>query len=402
MANFLWGKVYYQEYFAGYLREEPGHVVSFTYDETYLSSGQPAIAYTLPLQRAAFLSTQGLLPFFDNLVAEGWLEQAQTRLLGKRKLSRFELLLGFGTDCAGAVSVRDPEPEKLTSALLDLEDPKEMALMTSRASLSGVQPKIMLVEKNGQLFPARMNELSTHIAKFKSHGHDDLLVNEYLTTKAFQVLLPDDFVVDLKLGEINRFSEPALIIKRFDRVLGERIHFEEFNQLLDRKSMNKYEASYWEMADFIRSTKGCLPAENYRLFGRILAGILLGNTDMHLKNFAMFHRTEGLRLTPSYDQVCAAMYDYKTLALSIGGASNLRIGNLKPKHVLKLGEEFGLQAAGINMLIQKLSKNLPAAKQAIAEASVGSSAFRNQLINFMEARWNGTFALIGQNLLKKP
>ncbi len=51
------------------------------------------------------------------------------------------------------------------------------------------------------------------------------------------------------------------------------------------------------MADFIRATPGCLPVEIYRLYLRILAGLLLGNTDMHFKNFAMFHTPEGLRLT---------------------------------------------------------------------------------------------------------
>jgi serine/threonine-protein kinase HipA len=226
-------------------------------------------------------------------------------------------------------------------------------------------------------------------------------VNEYLTTRAFQALLADDDVVDLKIGEINGFSELALIIKRFDRVAGERVHFEEFNQLLDRKSADKYEASHRDMANFIRTIKGCLPAENYRLYARILVGILLGNTDMHLKNFSMFHRSDGFRLTPSYDQVSAVIYNYKTLALSIGGASNLRVSNLKPKHVLKLGEEFGLLPAAIDMLIQRLLKNMPAAKQAITEALIGSSAFKNQLIKLMETRWNGTFALIGQSSSKK-
>ena len=192
MANLLWGKVYYQDVFAGYLREEPGNAMSFTYDPSYLDVLKPAIAHTLPLLEGPFLSQDGLHPFFDNLVAEGWLEQAQTRLLGKRRLSRFELLLAFGQDCAGAVSVVDPEQQKLSQAMIDLDDPKEIALLTSRASLSGVQPKITLIEQDGKLTPARSNELSSHIAKFRSQGHDDLLVNEYLTTQAFQALLPED------------------------------------------------------------------------------------------------------------------------------------------------------------------------------------------------------------------
>ncbi len=401
MANLLWGKVYYNSIFAGYLREEPGNSISFKYDSNYLDTRQPAIAHTLPLREASYVSRDGLLPFFDNLVAEGWLEQAQKRLLGKRTLSRFELLLAFGQDCAGAVSVLDPEPEKFSAALLDEHDPKEIALMTSRASLSGIQPKIMLIEKNGKLKPAKSNELSTHIAKFRSHGHNNLLVNEYLTSKAFQALLPDDGIVDLSIVEIGGFSEPALVIKRFDRVSGARVHFEEFNQLLDRKSIAKYDASHRDMADFIKNTNGCLPTEIYRLYGRILAGILLGNTDMHLKNFAMFHRPEGLRLTPSYDQVSAVIYGYKTMALDIGEASNLKISSLKPEHVITLGEEFGLSLGAIHMLVQSLSRHLLAAKEAIFEAPHGSPTFKTQLIKLMESRWNKTFASIGQSLSKK-
>lgn len=84
MATFLWGKVYFKDTFAGYLREEPGDRVSFTYDESYLSGGHGPIAYTLPLRAAPHISENGLHPFFDNLVSEGWLEQAQNRIMGKR------------------------------------------------------------------------------------------------------------------------------------------------------------------------------------------------------------------------------------------------------------------------------------------------------------------------------
>lgn len=401
MAELFWGKVYFKDVFAGYLRQEPGETVSFAYDASYLQSNLPPIAHTLPLQEAAFKSHNGLHPFFDNLVAEGWLEGAQKRLLGKRSLSRFELLLAFGADCAGAVSVVDPEIEKRTQSLLDVHDPKEMALLTSRASLSGVQPKITLIEEKGKLRPVRANELSTHIAKFASRGHPDLLDNEILTTKAFKSLLPSDGVVELYMGEIEGFKEPALIIKRFDRYQGARLHFEEFNQLLGKQSAAKYDGSHQEMAEFILTSDKCLPVQAYHLYARVLAGLLLGNTDMHFKNFAMFHTETGYRLTPSYDQVCAALYDYKTLALSIRGASNLRIGNLKPKHILELGKEFVLSSQAIQMIVEQLGKNLDAAKQSIAESPVGSITMRDQLIDQMEKRWNGIFALIGKSLSAK-
>ena len=403
MANLIWAKVYYQDQFAGYLREEPGERSSFAYDSTYLRSGLPPIAHTLPIRVEPYITQSGLHPFFDNLVAEGWLEIAQTRLIGRRQASRFELLVAFGQDCAGAVSVIDPEPFALSEALIDMNDPKELAILTSRSSLSGVQPKLTLVEYNGELHPTKNGELSTHIAKFPSLHHDDLVMNEYLTTIAFRTLLPDDDVVDLRLGEVHGIDGQALIIKRFDRAPGNKlIHFEEFAQLLGRPSKAKYDGSHKEMADFIRDTNGCLPLEIYKLYARILAGILLGNTDMHLKNFAMLHTDDGLRLTPSYDQVAATIYDYKTMALAVGGAHNIRIGDLKPSNIIKLAEELQLPKGAAQMVFEQLLKNKEAACDAISSSPVKQSLLKDKLIEMMEKRWNGTFSLIGQSLLKKP
>lgn len=401
MANLLWGKVYYKDSFAGHLREEPGGRVTFTYDSSYINGGHPAIAHTLPVREQAHISNNGLPPFFDNLVSEGWLEQAQSRLLGRREVTRFELLLAFGFDCAGAVSIVDPEPSALSEAMLDPDDPKEMAVLTSRASLSGVQPKLAVVEEGGIYRPARINELSTHIAKFPSNNHPNLTLNEYLTTLAFKALLPDDEIAQLSIEDVKGLGEPALLIKRFDRVPEGRLHFEEFNQLLGRSSRTKYDGAHKDMADFILGTDGCLPTQAYLLYRRILVGLLLGNTDMHLKNFAMFHTSAGLRLTPSYDQVAASLYNYKTLALKIAGSKDHPIGDLKARHLALLGEEFGLSPAAINMAAQGLEKHIEAAKDAIQEAPLGEADFKDNLIKLIGKRWNGTFALIGKALSKK-
>ena len=396
MAKLLWGKVFYKDHFAGYLREEPGDRTSFAYDESYLNQNLPAIAHTLPLQIEPFFE-HGLIHYFDNLVAEGWLEEAQIRLLGKRQITRFSLLLAFGFDCAGAVWVADPDPAPL-STYLDTKDPKEIAVMTGRASLSGIQPKLALIQREAKFFPVKQGELSTHIAKFPSQKHDDLVINEYLSTLAYKALLPEEDVVDLHIGHVEGFKEPILIIKRFDRKKGHRVHFEEFNQLLGLPSLAKYNAQYKDMAVFLRQTPHCIAAEVYRLFLRIMAGLLLGNTDMHLKNFAMFHTPQGLRLTPAYDTVNAALYKYNSLALSIGGARDIPIGNLKPSNLIKLGQEFGLSINSIKMAYEQLSKNKEAAIEAIYNAPFGSKIFKEQQIKWMKKRWNGTFDLIGTTL----
>ena len=143
MSNLLWGKVFFKEHFAGLLKEETGGGYSFQYDEDYLQSNSPAISYSLVKQKAAHFSSNQLHPFFDNLIAEGWLETAQTRLLGKKQASRFELLLAFGIDSIGAVSVQDPEPSQIKTLIQNIDS---IPVMTSRASLSGIQPKITLIQ----------------------------------------------------------------------------------------------------------------------------------------------------------------------------------------------------------------------------------------------------------------
>lgn len=401
MSTLLWGKVYFQAHFAGLLHQLPGGGSSFTYDEYYLAADHPAIAHTLPLTAEPYTYHTALPPFFDNLVAEGWLAETQTRLLGKRQASRFELLLAFGQDCAGAVSVVDPERVSLTDALLEDTDQKAFAVLASHASLSGVQPKLAVVEKAGQFYPARAQELSTHIAKFPSAGHPDLLENEYLATQAIQALLPKEFVVTMRLGQVEGQQEQALLIKRFDRQGDTRVHFEEYAQLLGISAESKYEGAYQDLSHFIHTTPGCLPTENYRLYLRIVAGILLGNTDMHLKNFAMMHTSEGLRLAPIYDTVAAALYQYKTLALAISGARNLKITELSPRKIIALGKAFALPPAAIEMAWLHLASHKDKAASAIESAHVDAPKLKQALLDFLEKRWNGTFLLIGQNLSKQ-
>jgi hypothetical protein len=113
--------------------------------------------------------------------------------LGVDPNNRFALLLGFGHDLAGAISVIDPAPSKHYS--LDHTDEATSAALLSRASISGVQRKLLLVKENKNFRPVAPNELSTHIAKLASGNLNELLELEYLTTTACSILLFDDEVV---------------------------------------------------------------------------------------------------------------------------------------------------------------------------------------------------------------
>jgi len=404
MATLLWGKVFYKDHLAGYLRQEVGERYSFSYHESNLNSKNPPISQTLPLSDKPYITEQFLPAFFDNLGAEGWLEEAQRRLLGKRTASRFELLLGFGVDCAGAVSIIDPEAPPLFLEKLGGKDPKNVAIFKNRASLSGIQPKILLVAEKNKLRPAQIGEVSTHIAKLPSEFINDITYNEWMTLCACQALLPEDTMVEAKMMEVEGIGEEVLVIKRFDRTSEkEKIHFEEFNSLLNHQTFEKYEGGYRDLADFIYQTENCLPSEVYRLYKRILVGLLLGNTDMHFKNFAMFHTPEGLRLTPNYDQVAAAIYKpYQTVALSLDKAPDRIIGQIKPKNLIALGREFSLKDENIIMAVEEIERHLPAAKEAIQTCCLQQPLMKSKIVDFMEKRWKGSFSLMGRLLSKRP
>jgi serine/threonine-protein kinase HipA len=276
----------------------------------------------------------------------------------------------------------------------------------SRGSLSGVQPKLLAVRDGRKFRPAHRDESSAYIAKLPSGALLDIVENEFLTTRAAGALLPEDTVVDAVIAPLDGIHDRALVVRRFDRLpSGARIHFEEFNQLLDRRSGDdKYDAAYEDMASFILTTPGCAPADAFRLYRRILVCFLTGNTDAHLKNFAMFHAQGGLELTPAYDLVAAALYpEYRTLALSVAGAQNLKISDLKPKHIAALGEACGLSAAIIRDIVGNLDRRRKAAERAVRAAAgkADIAGLGQNLLDLMERRWNGSFSSIGRYLSTK-
>ncbi len=102
-------KVYYQDKLAGYLSEKKSNqneIYEFIYDQSYLA--QPTarpISVNLPLQADKYISKQ-LFPFFDNLLAEGWLLDAQLKTHKLNSEDRFALIAICGLETIGAVSLK--------------------------------------------------------------------------------------------------------------------------------------------------------------------------------------------------------------------------------------------------------------------------------------------------------
>lgn len=81
----------------------------FTYDAAWLAKPDALpVSLTLPLREAPYAS-KGLLPFFENLLPEGWLLELSTAKLKIPKDDAFGLLLATCRDCIGAVEVTPAE-----------------------------------------------------------------------------------------------------------------------------------------------------------------------------------------------------------------------------------------------------------------------------------------------------
>jgi len=93
----------------GRLEELDGGRTRFTYSTDWLcrSTAVP-ISLTLPLRPEPYES-QGLHPFFENLLPEGWLLELSSKKLRISKDDAFGLLLALGSDCVGAVEIAPVE-----------------------------------------------------------------------------------------------------------------------------------------------------------------------------------------------------------------------------------------------------------------------------------------------------
>ncbi len=84
---------------------EQGKQVAFRYDPEWVAKPQAvAVSLTLPVTDKPYV-TEGLHPFFENLLPEGWLLELATRKLKISKDDAFGLLVATCADCIGAAEI---------------------------------------------------------------------------------------------------------------------------------------------------------------------------------------------------------------------------------------------------------------------------------------------------------
>jgi len=167
-----------------------------------------------------------------------------------------------------------------------------------KMSVQGLQLKLSAVLRISAGRFEVVNRGGHYILKPQSLDFPDLPENEDLTMRMAAAVGIEAPVHGLLRSIDGSFT---YFIKRFDREGRERLPVEDFAQLSGESRETKYDSSMEKVAGVIERFCTFPALERVKLFERTLFSFLVGNEDMHLKNFSLITRNEKVELAPAYD-----------------------------------------------------------------------------------------------------
>lgn len=353
---------------AGSLQRRTDSIV-FTYDETYVASGGPAVATTLPLTTDPVVTHApgALPPFFSGLLPEGRRLTALRSAVKTSADDELTLLLAVGGDAIGDVQVvpageepRDVEPRVSVSCWGDVRFDDLLAASVGgagridRVAIPGVQDKVSARMINVPV--ARADE--RFLLKLDPPEFPHLVANEAFFLEAARrsgIEAADAEVVRDAVGT------PGLLVRRFDRVpapdggvgmLGQ----EDGCQALSRYPADKYRVTTEEMIGALADVCRARPVASLTLIRQLAFAYLICNGDAHAKNFSVLRTGDGeWRVTPAYDVPTSYVYGDHTMALPLNGKSREDIGR---QDFIALGLAVGVRPRAVERALDDLGERV--------------------------------------------
>jgi len=266
------------------------------------------------------------------------------------------------------------------------EQRKEAYNRASKMSIQGVQPKLSarlnikenkfeIVDKGGK-----------YILKPQHHLYPQMPENEDLTMR-----MASEIGLEIPLHGLVWSKDRTLTysIKRFDRKgQNDKVPVEDFAQLAGLSRDTKYNYSMEKVANLINRYCTFPSIENLKLFKLVIFNYLVGNEDMHLKNFSIITEDGKVTLSPCYDLVNSTI-EYKEqieeIALPLKG---------KKKHLTRsiLIDYYGMErceltAKSIDKILGTISSTVPKWKELI-DISFLSKEMKDKYHGLLEKRLN--------------
>ena len=228
-------------------------------------------------------------------------------------------------------------------------------LLKRSVSVTGVQPKLSVdIIKNRNELP-RMTLVGLwgqYILKSPYKKYPEMPEIEDLTMKMAELVgiqTAQHSLIRMKSGEL------AYISKRFDRTSKEKLHIEDFAQLLEVLTERKYSGSVERVGKGIMKFSSFPGNDLINLFELVLFSYLIGNADMHLKNYSLLRDQQGdIKLSPAYDLLSTKLLmpeDKEEYAITINGKKS----NITRKDFYKLATIFNFSEKTLNTIFKKFA-----------------------------------------------
>ena len=262
----------------------------------------------------------------------------------------------YGTEYAPVLPYQLSEMEKLA---------KEAAALS--ITVPGVQPKLSLGWIKKELENGHQGRLTimdalegNYILKPQNAQYPQMPENEHLSMKLAAL-----FKIDIVPVNMIRLASGELcyITKRIDRNPdGSKNHMIDFLQILELE--DKYKGTMETLGKTIGELSANTLLDKLRFFELTVFNYIIGNNDMHLKNFSMWLSDQLWTLLPAYDLLNVKIIlpkDKEDMALMLGGKKM----NFSKGYFNRFGEVLKLNEKQINSVFKKLDTWLPKAIQLI-------------------------------------
>ena len=281
--------------------------------------------------------------------------------------------------------VLSPQLKNLQPLLLTAEQQRNEAIMrVGKMSIQGVQAKLSATLRIKKECFEIVDSKGSFILKTQSATYPELPENEALTMSLAATIGLEVPVHGLIYAIDNSMT---YFIKRFDRLPGnKKLAVEDFTQLLSLDRDTKYKSSMENVAKVVSDYCTFPVIEFVKLFRLTLFNYLIGNEDMHLKNFSLITRNDKITLSPVYDLLnttIAIAKPTEEIALPLGGKKKNLTRNTLLEYFAK--ERLGLNQKIINEITADFQAKLPVWRQMI-EQSFLSAGMKKAYLDLLSER----------------
>ena len=261
---------------------------------------------------------------------------------------------------------------------------REAIARAAKISIQGVQPKLSVgLNLRNEIFEI-VDTGGLYIFKPQTQNYREVPENEDVTMRLARLIGIDAPLHGLVYSKDDTMT---YFIRRFDRVgRNKKIPVEDFAQLSGKDRDTKYDSSIEQVISLIEQFCTFPAIEKLKLFNLTLFNYLVGNEDMHLKNFSVIRRDLKIELSPAYDLLNTTIIinAQEELALPLGGKKN----RLKKDDffVYFAKERLDLSQKSIEQTVSRIVKAFPRWTDLIQKCFL-SDAMKSQYLDLLNERF---------------